>query len=91
MAIQNFKIKHGLNLGDHELIDPSGNINLPNGKTISIDGQPLTTNSDWSNITNIPLHLSNIDTYIGDNFYAKTDVDAMIDDIITQLELMSAQ
>lgn len=41
MAIQNFKIKHGLNLGDHELIDSTGNINLPNGASIQIDGAPL--------------------------------------------------
>ena len=41
MAIQNFKIKHGLNLGDHELIDALGNINLPSGAGLHIAGQPL--------------------------------------------------
>jgi hypothetical protein len=41
LAIQNFKIKHGLNLGDHELIDSLGNINLPAGANIQIDSAPL--------------------------------------------------
>lgn len=49
MAIQNFKIKHGLNLGDHELIDPLGNINLPAGAGINIDNQPLDALPDQTN------------------------------------------
>lgn len=35
MSEKNFKIKHGLNLGDHELITSDGNIVLPVGKTIT--------------------------------------------------------
>jgi hypothetical protein len=49
LAIQNFKIKHGLNLGDHELIDSLGNINLPVGAGINIDNQPLDALPDQTN------------------------------------------
>ncbi len=35
MSEKNFKIKHGLNLGDHEIITAEGNIVLPVGRSIS--------------------------------------------------------
>ena len=41
MSKQNFKIKNGLSLGDHELFDTAGNLNLPEGASISVANAPL--------------------------------------------------
>jgi hypothetical protein len=56
MANQNFKIKNGLTIGQHDLIDSNGNITLPTGATIS--GGTLV--SDGSGITNLNIGLDSL-------------------------------
>lgn len=85
MSEKNFKIKHGLNLGDHELITSDGNIVLPVGKTITDSagksvglptqtgqtGKYLTTNGSEPTWENITQYTP--PNNIGSDFYLSGD------------------
>jgi len=46
MSTQNFKIKNGLSINDNEIIDSSGNLTLPIGATINVNGTSLGDSLD---------------------------------------------
>ena len=53
MSTQNFKIKNGLSIGDHEIITSSGDITLPVGASINIGSSTLDkTSIDLGNVDN---------------------------------------
>ena len=73
MASKQFKAKHGLSVGDHDIIDVDGNIVLPTSATITTTGGAIASYNDLSDLPDLSSVVNDADYVHTDNNYTTTE------------------